>query len=520
MPKGVVRVYPASGATAMLPLTPKNNYTPTMIFCGGTDMTDEMWGDFAHPNIDTWTYPASKDCQRITPEPQDKSQAVAYEQDDDMPIGRSMTQFIVLPNGKLLLLNGGEFGTAGYSTTGTQKTPFAQMPFGQSLAGGHVLKPAIYDPEAPKGKRWSQEGLFESKIPRMYHSTAVLLPDGSVLVAGSNPNADVVLEAVYPTEYRADIFYPSYFSAETRPDPQNVPSKLSYGGDFFEITIPASSYKGAANDAAESATVVLIRSGFSTHAMQMGQRYLQLKNTFTVNKDGTITLHVSQLPPNANIFQPGPAFLYVNINDVPSVGKYLIVGSGQIEQQPIAAEGKLPDSVRLDNVKGGTTGNANGNGGDGATKDKDSEKPSNNVMIISIAAGAAALAVIGAIIFIVMRRRRAAAEARRAQMSHVDLGNASESSRPWGHQQNASEVAFVPYSKEGWNGSQAALTGNYKDDSYTMGSRSSSATDSQYSDQPFDPYAASSNGGGYPPPQGYQQSPLGYGQVPHEGPRY
>ncbi len=32
MPNGVVRVYPASGATAMLPLTPANNYTPTIIF--------------------------------------------------------------------------------------------------------------------------------------------------------------------------------------------------------------------------------------------------------------------------------------------------------------------------------------------------------------------------------------------------------------------------------------------------------------------------------------------------------
>ena len=35
MPDRIVRVYPASGATAMLPLTPKNKYTPTILFCGG-----------------------------------------------------------------------------------------------------------------------------------------------------------------------------------------------------------------------------------------------------------------------------------------------------------------------------------------------------------------------------------------------------------------------------------------------------------------------------------------------------
>jgi hypothetical protein len=44
MPNNVARVYPASGAVAMLPLTPANNYTPTILFCGGTNMTDDEWG--------------------------------------------------------------------------------------------------------------------------------------------------------------------------------------------------------------------------------------------------------------------------------------------------------------------------------------------------------------------------------------------------------------------------------------------------------------------------------------------
>ena len=45
-----------------------------------------------------------------------------------------------------------------------------------------------YDPAAAKGSRWSKAGV--SSIPRMYHSTATLLPDGTVLVSGSNPSAD------------------------------------------------------------------------------------------------------------------------------------------------------------------------------------------------------------------------------------------------------------------------------------------------------------------------------------------
>lgn len=44
--------------------------------------------------------------------------------------------------------------------------------------------------------------------------------------------------------------------------------------------------------------------------MNMGQRYVQLENTYTINLDGTVTLHVSQLPPNAAIIVPGPASEY------------------------------------------------------------------------------------------------------------------------------------------------------------------------------------------------------------------
>lgn len=37
-----VRVYPASAASTMLPLTPANNYQATLLFCGGSAPPD--WG--------------------------------------------------------------------------------------------------------------------------------------------------------------------------------------------------------------------------------------------------------------------------------------------------------------------------------------------------------------------------------------------------------------------------------------------------------------------------------------------
>lgn len=58
-------MYPASGANAMLPLTPANNYSQTILFCGGSDMPDASWGDYNFPAINTWD-------QRMTPEPSEE----------------------------------------------------------------------------------------------------------------------------------------------------------------------------------------------------------------------------------------------------------------------------------------------------------------------------------------------------------------------------------------------------------------------------------------------------------------
>ncbi|KAF8211248.1 glyoxal oxidase N-terminus-domain-containing protein [Mycena galopus ATCC 62051] len=335
MPNGVVRVYPASGATAMLPMTPANNYSQTIIFCGGSDMPEAAWGDFSYPFINTWDYPASTDCQRITPEPTDGS-AAQYIQDDDMPQGRTMGQFIILPDGKLLIVNGGLNGTAGFGLNNSV-TPADQMPFGQSFASGPVGTPALYDPEAPAGSRWSGAGFSTSNIARLYHSSAILLPDASVLIAGGNPNLDVNVSSTvpYPTEYTAEKFYPPYFSATIRPVPSSVPSTLTYGGSPFDITIPASSYTGSSNDAANNTIVSVVRGGWTTHAMNMGQRYMRLRNTYTVNADGSIVLHVAQMHPNANLFQPGPALLFVVMAGIPSNGTMLSLAAARSRSSPL-----------------------------------------------------------------------------------------------------------------------------------------------------------------------------------------
>lgn len=345
----------------MLPLTPANNYTPTILLCGGQIINDDNWGNYSSPNMDPWNFPASSRCDRITPEPIDGS-APAYVQDDSLPVGRTMGQFVALPDGTLLVINGASNGTAGYAQSTGTTTTFGAMPFGESLATGPVGQPAIYNPNAASGSRWSTAGLSSSNIPRLYHSTALLLPDGSVMIAGSNPNIDVNLTTTYPTTYTAEYFYPPYFSAKTRPVPQNVPTTLSYGGNYFDVTISPSSYTGNSNDAATNTTIWLIRQGFTTHAMSMGQRIMQLNNTFTVQNNGTIILHTAQLPPSPNLFQPGPAFLFVTINGIPSNGTYVIVGNGQISAQPTASASALPLSHGASSAQSSKSANGTNNG--------------------------------------------------------------------------------------------------------------------------------------------------------------
>ncbi|KAF8160645.1 glyoxal oxidase [Crassisporium funariophilum] len=322
-----VRIYPASAGTMMLPLTPANNWTATVLFCGGSNIQPERW---LSPTFIVPTYGASTSCVKLTPDI-----SGTYETEDAMPEARTMTNFIALPDGKVLNLNGAKMGTAGYGNN--------TWAVGHSYADDPVMRPSIYDPNAETGHRWITDGLTASTVPRMYHSSATLLPDGSVMVSGSNPNPDYMIgpDLKYPTEYRTELFYPSYYN-ERRPQPEGVLAQFSYGGPTFDITLNAEDLFDDVENI-KTAQVVVIRTGFSTHSMNMGQRFVQLKSSYTAfAANNTATLHVSQLPPNPSIIAPGPAFVFVVVKGVPSVGLHVMLGSGQLGKQAILPLGDLP----------------------------------------------------------------------------------------------------------------------------------------------------------------------------------
>ncbi|CAD6584829.1 MAG: hypothetical protein CYPHOPRED_002864 [Cyphobasidiales sp. Tagirdzhanova-0007] len=334
-----VRVYPASGATAMLPLTPANNWTATILFCGGTNLQPDQWE--TTPTWNVAAYPADNTCVSLKPDVSN-----VWVDEDDMFEGRSMGQFIILPDGRLFHLNGIATGTAGYGNT--------TWAIGQSYGNNPLLTAAYYDPSQPSGMRWQRpSSLGSMTVQRLYHSSATLQSDGSIFNAGSNPNADYIpskgyvdssgIEYTFPTEYRVETFYPDYYDA-TRPVVKGLPTTLGYGGDYFDFTLSAKSLSNNISNI-DTVKVVVIRTGYSTHAMNFGMRMVQLNSTWTANRDGSGTIHSNQLPPNPSILAPGPALIYITVNGIPSTGVDIMVGNGQIGTQPIEDVPNLPGTI-------------------------------------------------------------------------------------------------------------------------------------------------------------------------------
>jgi hypothetical protein len=90
---------------------------------------------------------------------------------------------------------------------------------------------------------------------------------GAVLVSGSNPNPDYTVgpNVKYPTEYRTELFYPFYYN-QRRPQPQGLLAQYSYGGPSFTVSLSSADLFGDVENV-KTAKVVIIRTGFATHAI-------------------------------------------------------------------------------------------------------------------------------------------------------------------------------------------------------------------------------------------------------------
>jgi len=299
IPNGVRITSPFSAGSVLLPLSPSNNYTPEVMICGGSTVSDT-----ASASTLSAQTPASNQCARLVLNSAGISAGWLVE---TMPQARTMVDLILLPDQRVLFVNGAQTGVAGYGNVGHRT--------GQSNADNPAFTPVVYDPNAAAGSRFSSSGMTASTIARLYHSTASLLPDGRILLAGSNPNNDVTT-VKYPTEYRTEYLSPPYVT-QTRPTYTGIPATINFGTTFnLSVTIPSG---------VSSVTVVLMDFGFATHGVHMDQRLVVLSSTLSSNKK-TLTVHA---PSSGKIYPPAPAWLFVVTNTgVPSVARKTIIGTG------------------------------------------------------------------------------------------------------------------------------------------------------------------------------------------------
>lgn len=202
----------------------------------------------------------------------------AWRQTAPMAFPRSYHNLVLLPDGNVLVTGGGR-------TTDARD-----------------LTQAVYEMEiwSPVTETWTTVAAMQ--VPRLYHSTALLLPDGRVLVSGGGSFGGAT------DQLSAEIYSPPYLFKGARPTISSVPTNIQYGTSFVVAT----------PDASTIASVSLVRPGAVTHSFDQDQRFLPLG--FQQNAGG---LDV-QAPANSNLAPPGYYMLFIiNANGVPSTGAFV-----------------------------------------------------------------------------------------------------------------------------------------------------------------------------------------------------
>lgn len=277
----------------LLPLDPANNYTAEVIVFGGSEK---------HLRSNWIASPGDNTLQRIN-----LSKGNPDWQEEKMPYPRVMPDGVILATGDVFISNGARQGIAGFNSSTVRK------------ADSPVLTPIIYSPYKRRGSRFTK--LSPSTVPRLYHSVSLLLPDGRVLVSGSNPldkpTEHPPASLKWGTEFRVEAFSPPHlFGTHRRLDILAAPQRIRYGRKF---TIRIKTFS---HGQAPLIRAALVHTGFVTHSNHMSQRYVKLK--LERARDGFLTFNA---PPNGAVAPPGPYMLFVLENDLPCRrARFLILG--------------------------------------------------------------------------------------------------------------------------------------------------------------------------------------------------
>jgi Domain of unknown function (DUF1929) len=253
-------------------------------------------------------------------------------------VGRYYGSSVMYAPGKILVLGGGQPAVTSTVKITTNTDETATITAGPSMAharthvsatilpdgrvfvnGGNqnglnfdntdaVLESEVYTPST---NTWT---LGASAVnPRTYHSSAILLPDATVLTAGGGGCGT----GCAANQVNAEVYYPSYLfkpdgsgALASRPKISGAPSLVGYNQG---ITVSLE------QSASSIAKVSFVKLSAMTHAFNMGQVFVPA--TFAVS--GVNQLSVTT-PANSNVASPGYYMLFVvGTNGVPSKARMI-----------------------------------------------------------------------------------------------------------------------------------------------------------------------------------------------------
>jgi hypothetical protein len=263
------RTYPLEGTAVLLPQRAPYTEPLGVLICGGSQEGNAN---------------ALDNCVSIKPD-----EAGAEWVLERMPSARVMSCMAPLPDGTYLILNGAHHGVAGFG-----------------LGVDPNLNALLYDPSKPVAHRITV--MSNTTVARMYHSEAITLLDGRVLVSGSDPQ-----DGKNPQEYKVETFTPPYLlSGKPRPS-FTISNKDWDYGESVTFSLGSAAQNGAI-------TASLLGSVSSTHGNSMGARTL-LPAVSCSGTSCTVTA-----PPSKYIAPPGWYQFFVLDGGVPAVGVFVRIG--------------------------------------------------------------------------------------------------------------------------------------------------------------------------------------------------
>jgi hypothetical protein len=142
-------------------------------------------------------------------------------------------------------------------------------------------------------------------VQAAYHSTAILLPDATVLL--SQDDMDPSAAAAF--QHKAQVYSPPYLFRGPQPKITAAPAQVAYGQSFSITTDRA------------AVSAMLVAPGATTHGNDMHQRAVRLE----VQSTGTATL-AAKVPASSAVAPPGYYMLFVtDAQGIPSVARWVRV---------------------------------------------------------------------------------------------------------------------------------------------------------------------------------------------------